>query len=338
MRTQPGADAAVPMTKAPVVSIIIAAYDAADYVGAAIASAQAQTLRDIEIIVVDDASRDATAAIVGALASADLRIRLVTLPTNGGPGRARNAGLALAEGEWVAVLDADDLFAPDRLERLVALGTMSGAEMVADNLLLRDPAKSATLLPEHSAAGPFTIDAEAFIAGNKGRRNQGRQVLGFLKPLIRRGFLAQHAITYHEIRLAEDYFLYLECLIQGARWVVTPEPMYHYTVREGSLTATFTPTQLDSMARVDRLLLHREDVRARPELRRAIAEHLAAVTRAATWTRFVQAVRGRDLRLASQITLANRRAARDVVGEGLAAMPRVVRRLARSGVSGERAS
>lgn len=315
------------MNRTPVVSIIIAAYNAADYVEAAIASAQVQTLADIEIIVVDDASPDATKAIASARAAADARVQVLALATNGGPGAARNAGLARAKGEWVAVLDADDTFAPQRLERLVRLATQAGTEMVADNLLLHGAGQPETLLPAADEAKTFTIDATTFISVNTGRRNQGRRLYGFLKPLIRRAFLVEHAIAYRELRLAEDYFLSLECLIHGARWLVTHDPMYHYAVRDGSLTATFTPTHLDAMARVDQLLLDKVAIRERPDLAEAIAGHLSAVTRAATWTRFVQALRRRDLRAAGQITFADPRAARAVMREGLAAAPRVLLRL-----------
>lgn len=327
----PGADTLRP-DDTSAVSIIIAAYNAAAYLDDAIVSAQNQTITNIEILVVDDASDDETRTIARARATADPRVQLIALPANGGPGAARNAGLDRARGAWVAVLDADDRFAPNRLERLLALGAETGADMVADNLRLCYPDRSETLLST-AEPGTLTVDACSFIAANKGQRNQGRQTYGFLKPMVRRSLLRRCGIRYHEIRLAEDYFFSLECLIHGARWVVTRAPLYDYAVRETSLTATFKPSHLDAMAQVDRLLLEKTVVRARPDLRNAIADHLAVVTRAATWTRFVGALRDRDLRLAGQVTLTDAKSLQDVLRESVTAAPRVLARLAKSRVS-----
>src|ERR1039457_4398877 len=119
------------------VSILIPAYNAEATILQALDSALAQTLADIEIIVIDDASTDRTAGIVQSCALADSRIRIHTMRENGGPAAARNAGIALANGEWLALLDADDTMSSDRLQRLL---DAAGAEdvLVADNLALYD--------------------------------------------------------------------------------------------------------------------------------------------------------------------------------------------------------
>src|SRR5882724_3024199 len=118
------------------VSIIIPAFDAERFIEAALASATGQTLRDIEIIVIDDVSRDATPAIVAAAAGRDPRIRLIRQQRNQGPSAARNAGIAAATGTWIALLDADDRYEPDRLELMIACADRHGADLVSDNLLL----------------------------------------------------------------------------------------------------------------------------------------------------------------------------------------------------------
>jgi glycosyltransferase involved in cell wall biosynthesis len=100
------------------VSMIITAYRRSGVVGAAIASALAQTYPVFEVVVVDDASGDDTAAAV--LAERDRRVRLVQLRNNLGPAGAMNAGIAAARGDLVALLDSDDLWLADKLERQVA--------------------------------------------------------------------------------------------------------------------------------------------------------------------------------------------------------------------------
>jgi teichuronic acid biosynthesis glycosyltransferase TuaG len=112
--------AGVASEPAPVVSVITPAYNAEAFIVETIASVQAQTLADWELLVADDASTDHTAAIVEAAAVADSRIRLIRLERNGGVARARNAALSAARGRFVAFLDSDDLWLPQKLERQLA--------------------------------------------------------------------------------------------------------------------------------------------------------------------------------------------------------------------------
>lgn len=99
----------------PRVSVVLAVYNGAAYVEAAMRSVMDQTLRDIEIVVVDDASTDATPVILAALAARDSRIRIETLSTNRNAAGAANHGLEHARGRYVARMDADDLCEPNRL-------------------------------------------------------------------------------------------------------------------------------------------------------------------------------------------------------------------------------
>ncbi len=119
-------------TTNPDVSFVIAAFKAADTITRAIDSALAQEDVSVEVIVVDDASPDYTAAVVEAIA--DPRIRLIRLPANRGPGGARNAGLDAARGEWIAILDADDTVRPGRLARMIARARRESANIAVDNL------------------------------------------------------------------------------------------------------------------------------------------------------------------------------------------------------------
>ncbi len=106
----------------PRVSVVIPAYNAASLIDVAIGSVAAQTLRDLEVIVVDDASTDGTASHAEALLKHHgLRHIVVRQETNAGPSAARNRGVALASGEYVAFLDADDEWLPEKLALQSAL-------------------------------------------------------------------------------------------------------------------------------------------------------------------------------------------------------------------------
>lgn len=110
-----------------VVSVIIPAYNAVRWLEIAVASACGQSLREIEILVVDDGSTDGTGELVRRLAAADARIRLVARE-NGGVGAARNSGIRAARGKYIAPLDADDVWHPFKLERQVARMEAGGEE------------------------------------------------------------------------------------------------------------------------------------------------------------------------------------------------------------------
>jgi glycosyltransferase involved in cell wall biosynthesis len=101
------------------VSVVIPAYNSRDTIQQAVATARAQTLRPMQIVVVDDASKDDTLQQLEAIAGPDLLV--VNSPVNGGGGAARNRGIENATGDVVAFLDADDLWAPDKLEKQMAL-------------------------------------------------------------------------------------------------------------------------------------------------------------------------------------------------------------------------
>jgi glycosyltransferase involved in cell wall biosynthesis len=101
------------------VSVVVPAYNAATTILETLRSVLAQTYRAIEVIVVDDGSTDETAALVAAVAAADTRVVLLT-QSNSGPAAARNRAIAEARGAFLAPIDADDLWHPEFLARLIA--------------------------------------------------------------------------------------------------------------------------------------------------------------------------------------------------------------------------
>jgi glycosyltransferase involved in cell wall biosynthesis len=103
------------MSAKPRISVVIPGYNAAAFIGQAIESALRQTYSPIEVIVVDDGSQDNTAEV----ASSYPRPVRVIRRSNGGPGAARNLGVSMSEGNWIALLDADDTWLPAKLQRQI---------------------------------------------------------------------------------------------------------------------------------------------------------------------------------------------------------------------------
>ena len=118
------------MTQKDLVSILIPAYNAEKFIGETLESALLQTYSDIEIIVIDDGSTDRTPDVVGSYAERDSRIRLLR-QENSGVSAARNRGISEARGEFVAPLDADDLWDPTKIEKQVARLRELGPETAA---------------------------------------------------------------------------------------------------------------------------------------------------------------------------------------------------------------
>ncbi len=111
----------------PLVSVIMPSYNSERHIAEAIASVQAQTLPDWELLVSDDCSTDSTREVVAGIAEGDPRVRLFPLEENGGAAAARNNSLAHARGRYVAYLDSDDLWLPEKLERQLAFMRERGA-------------------------------------------------------------------------------------------------------------------------------------------------------------------------------------------------------------------
>lgn len=315
------------------VSIVMPAYNAAAYIEEAIRSALAQTLAEIELLVVDDASTDATAAIAATLAATDPRVRLLRQPRNSGPSACRNLGMAVAKGRWLAILDADDALAPDRLERLVGLGERHGLDMVADNLLLVPedrPDQANAMIPAALLDAPRPLSLHEFITRNVADRHYPGCNFGFLKPVFRTAFLRDADIQYDErVRFAEDFTLYVACLRRGAVWWLTPEPGYRYRVRSDSLTQVQTVHDLARLREVQASLL--EAAGDDRPLARLIRRHKTVVDRCYHYRGFTDALKAYRFVAAGRALAETRTSAPLILWEGLRQLPVIARKALRGG-------
>lgn len=278
----------------PAVSIIIPTYNTEAYIVKAVESALGQTEQAVEVIVVDDASTDATVEAVERFS--DQRLRLMINERNYGPSYTRNRAMKEAKGEWIAPLDSDDWYAPRRIEKLLRVAQAEDADLVADDVYFIQDGEEypwGTLLSKSAGYpdGPTHIDAVNFVESNvPGLR---RSPLGLTKPLIRRDFLARHDLGYDERQqTAEDFFLYLMCLLRGARFVVVPEPYYFYRRgRPGSINSRDRLGRLNQ-ARDDTLrLLQQELVRNKPEVACALFRRLSVIEHNIGYHRVVQPIK-----------------------------------------------
>ena len=302
----------------PSFSIAIAAYQVADVIGEAVASALAQTVPPLEVVVCDDGSTDDLEA---ALAPYRDRIVLVR-KANGGEASAKNAAARAASGDFVAILDADDVYLP---ERLAALGELAAARPDLDIL---------------------TTDAFLELEGEVLRRVYGPdwpfEVADQRRGILERNFVFGHAAVRREtllaaggfdesIRFTTDWECWIRLILSGSRAGAVLEPLSRYRVREQSLSAD-RPRM--TAGRIQSLRKGLEHPSLGPEERAVARSTIAAYERELSLHRLREALRQDESgarRIALGVSLG-RKTPLPTRFKGLAAVvaPRVVGRVLRS--------
>ena len=221
------------MTSTVTFTVVMAAYNAAATVEAAIRSVLAQTRGDFELVVVDDGSTDETAARVRAL-QADPRVRLVR-QENRGLAVARNVGIASGTGPLVSMLDSDDLWLPGYLEEMgEALAANPDAGFAyTDAWVLDDETgrvQRASAMTYQDPPDPPPAEPEAFFAELLHRN------FVFTSTTVRREVLEEVGSFRESLQAAEDYELWLRIAAHGRRGVNVGGRLAVYRKRPGSLS------------------------------------------------------------------------------------------------------
>ena len=233
---------------APVVSVVVPIYKVARYLGPCVDSILAQSLREIEVILVDDGSPDACPALCDACAARDSRVR-VFHQENRGAGPARNAGLAAARGEYVIFLDADDLYEPQMLERMVARAEKYHADVVicrAD--ALEDGGRIRRMPNQLRTEHLRRCGADAFCPRLEIPQHLFQFVCGWpWDKLYRREFLLSCGLQFQALPHTNDaHFVYLS-LVKAAVVSVEPATLVHHRMHSAS-TSRNTAADTTSLA------------------------------------------------------------------------------------------
>jgi succinoglycan biosynthesis protein ExoU len=274
------------------VAVIIAAWSAEKTIARAIRSALADA-GCAEVIVVDDASQDATAARARECDDGTGRLKVLVQEKNAGPSAARNRAIAESAAPFLAVLDSDDFFLEGRLTGLLRYADT--ADFVADDMWQVpetdvDGRRTALL---GTVTAPETITFEAFVESNVTQKSRQRAELGFIKPLMRRAFLDAHNIRYREdMRLGEDYELYARALALGAKMLLVPAQGYVSVVRPDSLSGRHSETDLERLRDCDAEL---ERLPLSGQGKAALRAHYRSLDCRLQWRLLINAVKARDI-------------------------------------------
>jgi CDP-glycerol glycerophosphotransferase len=216
----------------PKISVVVPVYNVEDYLDECLTSVERQTVRDLEILIVDDGSTDASAAIAQRHAAQDERIRIVTRP-NGGLGAARNTGIEEASGEYLAFLDSDDVLPPTAYELLLNSLEKTGSDFATGNVhrltaMGTQPAQFLTRV--------FTRDRRKTHISRFRALVSDRIVPN---KLWRRSFWDTYGFRFPVGMLHEDIPVVIPAQFLARSVDVISQPVYLYRVREsGDLSIT----------------------------------------------------------------------------------------------------
>lgn len=217
----------------PKISVVIPVYNVEKYLRECLDSVCAQTMTDIEIICVDDGSTDSSPSILDAYAAKDKRFNVIKRE-HSNAGACRNAGLDIANGEYLSFLDSDDVFSPKMLETLHYAIKANDAEIATCGIVkFRDGTNAPKLDREASSdlSQVYTCPAASLDIFTIW---EGRA----WDKLFRKHFIDKEGLRFQEIRSANDARFTYSALSLAAKVVYVPVKMIAYRVSSGSLERT----------------------------------------------------------------------------------------------------
>ena len=203
------------------VSIITTLYDSGDFIGRTIESVLSQTYTNWEMVITDDCSIDNGPSIVQTYVEKDSRIRLLRLDRNGGPGVARNNSIKNANGQYIAFLDSDDIWMPDKLERQLALMRETGCGMVYSSYYICDENDKITSLIKCRRRIPYW----RIVCDN---------AIGFLTMMYDTKVTGVELLP--ELRKRQDWGLNIKIIRKCRVAYGVQDPLAMYRIRQGSVS------------------------------------------------------------------------------------------------------
>ncbi len=223
------------------VSVITPVFNSARTLRRAAMSALDQSLREIELLIVDDGSSDGSRAVAEELARDDPRVHVIALPCNRGKPHAMNTAMGRRAGLGSLFWTPMTSTITTASRELVTAGEATGVDLVADNQLLYDAGAGRVVGPALSETeGTRPLTRELFARGCDPYAGFD---LGMLKPVVRAAFVREAGLRYREnAKLSEDFLFLAEFLASGGRALIVSRPLYVWTQAFGSLSRRWTET------------------------------------------------------------------------------------------------
>ena len=211
------------------ISIVIPAFNSENYIEKCMDSLLNQTIKDIEIIIVNDASEDNTKKIIENYASKDTRIKIINLDTNSGQGVARNKGLEIAQGEYIGFVDSDDYVDLDYFENLYNTAKKYNSEIAV-----------ASVLKHKSSYKKYNVKYKKCICTSdihKKMKLCGDTKKNFFyawNKIYKTSVIKENDIKFSEGQIYEDVIFAIKALYYSNAVVSVPNTEYHYICRKDS--------------------------------------------------------------------------------------------------------
>ncbi len=202
------------------ISIIMAAYNAEKTINQAISSVLNQTYPNFELLVINDCSKDETAKLVKDIAAKDSRVRLISNAKNSGVSYTRKHGLKEAKGSWIAILDSDDAWAPEKLEKQISLQERMNADLLFTGSAFMDSGGQPIDWYLHA---PEEVTYRQLLKQN---------VLSNSSVLVRKELYAKHYAIGDGMH--EDFAIWLSILKEGKKAYGVDEPLLIYRIAKSS--------------------------------------------------------------------------------------------------------
>ena len=203
--------------KSPKISIIIPCYNTAEYLPECLASINTQTLKDIEIICIDDKSTDNTLDMLKSYAKKDKRIRVIAKNTNDGAGKSRNMGLDIATGDYVVFMDPDDYYPePETLEKMYSGAFENGVDIAGGNVI--------KLTPDGKIC-----EARFSKPGVRLYQNMPFSY-GYTQFIFNREFLINNNIYFPDYRRYQDPPFFVKAMVLAKKYYAMTDAVYVYRV------------------------------------------------------------------------------------------------------------
>ncbi|ENJ9652623.1 glycosyltransferase [Clostridium botulinum] len=204
----------------PLISIIMPVYNCQEYIEEAINSVITQTYKSWELIVIDDESKDNTIKIIEKLSNKDQRIRFYKNEKNLGVSETRNKGISLANGEWIAFLDSDDMWKPSKLEKQIIISNTVEAEFIFTG---------SSFINENGIYYEGILEVPEKVNYKKLRNHN---VISCSSVLIKKKFFKD--IRMEKDDMHEDYAVWLRVLNTGVCAYGINEPLIVYRISPNS--------------------------------------------------------------------------------------------------------
>jgi glycosyltransferase involved in cell wall biosynthesis len=219
----------------PGVSVIMPVYNGARTLMESVDSVLQQTYHDLELIICDDASTDETGDILNKIR--DDRVHVIYNLNNLGQGLSKDRAINLARSIWIAVIDADDTWMPNRLETFLNLADGNEDNIIFDDIMECHDTSSG-MIPWRVIHGKYAFDGNGIEAAKVVIDKFLISERLLIKPLLPLSYIKQYNVHHSGRKFGEDAEFFIMLLSHGLQLLYIPKAMYYYRITPGSMTGS----------------------------------------------------------------------------------------------------